>query len=867
MAQKFAIPAFFGNPNDPTNPNRIFYGQLTGLPPASLIVLDLGFQDGPLPSPTDPNLVVPFNTVAQALQTNGYVVLAYVDTDMGTGATCPGAMRPPADCYLATKPLPNPSRTVAAITPYIDFLYGAIPSLDGIFFDQGPAPYCFTGGPAINSAIIQCIKDLYSSLYQYVRSKPVRPGRPAVGGSTSAAVLLNAAGYQEDPGGSWIIAGSSQACDVAILWESESCKYVVTQPYSPGNPTNVWPTPSPMWWQTLSPDRISHTIFACANADDMQRVIGLSAGRGAGYAYAVDSDISRYDHLPPYWTAEVAALAAPAAAVGVPRANAAHQLYVRDWTESPTIYDTGNPTLTRDFWTVSDVWNRQSNNSGSANPPDGPNPFDFPPNNQPPSEDPRVATLAPPITNYAFARTKRQYPCVPDTAEPNVIAHFLWADFGTGSNFMDVGPTSSYSYGFAAGQMSQIVPPSGLPWTLPATASSHICLAVEVSSTNDPKSNELLGMPAGSATSDPIVRNDRKIAQRNLTVVRVVGPHSPFPIPIHGIVHNGDLGTRNIVLQANAPQALVAALPRSASISVTVSGGAKTTAAEPCELGVQTVLEAMQPGENRWVELTAKISQVNASRPMPITFTELADGRVINGFTIIFQPATIEMVIHDVLRLQGNVLRRLHAADDNEGAEPLAIAGQHALRQTPLTTRAYGEFMRTHLGTLQSVLLGYLARHPKDPFDVELWIGRLRKATESEEFETILGTHIQLVQKLDATLTMHQKDAGDQSDILQMVRWQHGLYAKGDLAKVQDSTQVTGESQRFIEDFRSRRIGVAAYPGLLRRLHDVFSRTADMVGLSQTDLIADLKAIKAGVGSPAHLERAHRNFLLKVQRL
>src|SRR5947208_15410228 len=109
MPQKFAIPAFFGNPgvsdsvSTPPNPkytNLVNPPTPTPPPPSgSIIVLGLDFQDGPFPNPTDANLVAPFNTVAQSYQTMGYIVLAYADTLWGTGANLancpPGALPPP----------------------------------------------------------------------------------------------------------------------------------------------------------------------------------------------------------------------------------------------------------------------------------------------------------------------------------------------------------------------------------------------------------------------------------------------------------------------------------------------------------------------------------------------------------------------------------------------------------------------------------------------------------------------------------------------------------------------------------------------------------------------------------------------------
>ena len=424
MPQRFAIPAFFGHPTDPTNPKKVYYSQLLMSQPSGwIIVVSLDLQDtSSRPDPTNPATNAPWRTLVQNFQTPGpglqtNIVLGYVDTASGSGVdvtTCaPGSALPRS---------PNPNRTLSRITDYIDYWYQLVPDLDGIFFDQGPElDQLITPSGTTPTAIPPCIKGLYSQLYQHVIAKPARPGRPAVAGNMGGAVLLNVSQYEEDPSGDWIMAGPDRACDVAILWETEACKYFVTQSSAFG--TNVWPDPPPSWWvnPSYTPDRIAHTIFACHNTSDMQQVVALSNHRGpggapvAGYVFVIDSNASTYDHLPPYWNDELAAVAAPpsvASTLPVNRSVATSQFYVRDWTDSSTMYDTGQePSTNPVFWVSGDVWNRLSNAPGAFNA-----------NDQPQSEDPQVDLLGN-NTNYAFARIHRLF-CAADTVQ-TVTASFL----------------------------------------------------------------------------------------------------------------------------------------------------------------------------------------------------------------------------------------------------------------------------------------------------------------------------------------------------------------------------------------------------------------------------------------------------------
>ncbi len=192
--------------------------------------------------------------------------------------------------------------------------------------------------------------------------------------------------------------------------------------------------------------------------------------------------------------------------------------YVRDWTSSPTNRDTGlEPSTNPVFYINSDVWNRRSNAPGGFNA-----------NDQPQSQDPQMISLG---DNFAFAHVARN---ASGTAEV-VTAHFLVSEFGTGSNYQHAGPAADPTISFAATDLEQTMT-SGFQWQLPVTTSSHTCLAVEISTPNDPSmAPSLLGRAPGWPTTDLMVINDNNKAQRNMGVYSTGGSGQ---VSFYAVIHN-----------------------------------------------------------------------------------------------------------------------------------------------------------------------------------------------------------------------------------------------------------------------------------------------------------------------------------------
>src|SRR6185503_1618142 len=150
----------------------------------------------------------------------------------------------------------------------------------------------------------------------------------------------------------------------------------------------------------------------------------------------------------------------------------------------------------------------------------------------------------------------------------DVSAHFLVSKFGTGSNYVDsssgdpdvtfVDPDPVVTFN-AADVGPTITTP--VKWHLEPVATTHLCLAVEITGPSDPfVAPSLLGNAPGWPTTDLRVINDNNKAQRNMglstTPARGVGASDCYC----AIVHNAATFVRDFELRYDAPRAVAAAL-------------------------------------------------------------------------------------------------------------------------------------------------------------------------------------------------------------------------------------------------------------------------------------------------------------------
>lgn len=517
---------------------------------------------------------------------------------------------------------------------------------------------------------------------------------------------------------------------------------------------------------------------------------------------------------------------------------ASSDFYVRDWTTNATTHDNGEePSTGPDWWTTGDVWNRLTNTPGTFNA-----------NDQPDQQNAKIGT------NFAFARISRKQAASLGTPDIQVTPTFLYADYGNGLNYENLGSAAAIT--FHATDVTPVVS-SGLSWTLPATHSTHVCLAVEISSPGDPFSPDLTNRAPG--VSDPLIPTDNNKAQKNmdLTLGEQGGDLSTY-----AIIHNPDLFVQDVTLQYTADPSVVERLQ---GARVEIIGGES----KPFRSGETINLAKMQPGENRWIGLTFAL-QGQGGGPLPIVFSHIAGKEVVNGFTFSLVPSIDSSVIRQNLQSHSDTfLRLVRAFHIRQGGEE-SKAAEHLLQQAQITPQQYATFLKQHSAPISASVSELLkSGEEQDLFGIRQAVKVLDTAVGSGQTGAIESAHATLLNRLDAFQTMLQKAEGDPADILQMVRWQLELYSsRAPLVKLDCSRQVVKDSQKLINDWPNLTNKGESYTQLEHELaHGCFRKTAEALEKHHEELekLADrVEDITEHHHPLAAVERAHRDYLLQL---
>lgn len=530
---------------------------------------------------------------------------------------------------------------------------------------------------------------------------------------------------------------------------------------------------------------------------------------------------------------------------------ATNDFYVRDWTTSSSVHDKGEePSTGPDWWTTGDVWNRLDNSTNGG----------FNANDQPNHQNAQDATSG---HNYAFVRVSRNSAPMsgPSTA---VTARFLYADYGLGVAYQNVAATTAASTAtltFSNSDTVQVLAgSSGIQWDLPAMRSTHICMAVEINAPGDPYSPELAGRAPGWPTTDWTLPADNNKAQRNMDLPPMA--MGSGMASFHAIIHNAALITRNMVIQYSVPPKQ---LPRLQGAQIEVVGGE----ALPLRESGTLVLANMQPGENRWIEISYSAPNAKPGQSVPVSLRELDGDTVLNGLTVAPQPSTLDQIIRANLKSHRAVFTRLDAAFHVAKAEDEARAAGKLLQSSSITAQQYLDFLKQHTGTMAATTAELIkSQKSADAFSASNALKVLESSVASGQVELAANAHLTLLNKLDAFQTMLQKAQGDPSDILQMVMWQRRLYSTApQLMRLKSAKHVVEESDEFIRDYGKPKSQGDTYTELMRELMGSFHQTAEALEKQTERLEKDADQIQHHLGSPEGLEKAHREFLLELQEV
>jgi len=526
--------------------------------------------------------------------------------------------------------------------------------------------------------------------------------------------------------------------------------------------------------------------------------------------------------------------------------------YVRDWTDSPTSGDDGaEPSTHADFYARPDVWNRRGPTDGSPFPSDRPA-------NEPAGNG--AGNLG---DNWAFSRIRRNGTGTADT----VAVHYAVSPFGTGSNYADgvtvtspgltfIGPDPSVS--FLAGEAGPKTA-AAREWHLDAIASTHLCLAVEISTASDPYlAPGIVGHTPGWGTgTDLEILNDNNKAQRNMGLTSTPSHGGPASGSITNIalIHNAATWTRDLQIRYDVPREVLERF--GGAVTISEIGGERTH----FKPGAILTLKHMRPGENRWIAVTLPAAAIREGEVLPVYFSELKEGRVVNGFGIGLVGTSPDVAIQDALRNFLSTFQRAAVLYRSRAAGEVAERATKWLRE-PLPERFLVQELRGEVELIDRALeeldevSGGVGR-----FGSREQLDRLRKAVSAQDATAAAFALTSLANLVDARITSIELGKGNVSDVLQTLRWGRDLFSRAPLDALECAAGLVRQSDKFERTVDARKATLADYPELVAEQRSCLARGAETLHL---DLGRELDALGQDRTDLRALQKAHYDVLLRL---
>jgi hypothetical protein len=474
-------------------------------------------------------------------------------------------------------------------------------------------------------------------------------------------------------------------------------------------------------------------------------------------------------------------------------------VYVRDWTDSAAVADDGaEPSLRPAFYVTPDVWNRRGTDAG---------PFV---NDQPSNENAGngVDIVG---NNWAFARIRRKAPAPAGAPDLAVTAHFLVSPLGTGSNYADASsmdpdltfPDPDPVVTFAAADVGPTTT-TPFPWHLNPVASTHLCLAVEISTPSDPfVGASLRGRAPGWPSTDLEIVDDNNKAQRNMGLSTTPARESAGESVLWAIVHNAATFRRDVELQIRWP------IPRSAGgrpSAVLISPGLEPM---PIREAGRVVLARMQPLENRWVGIRMRGLTGRPGLVAAVEFDELVGDAAVNGFALgVRLGSDRDVEAHARERLRSVLTRLVH--------------GWKADLQDALAQTEKRLVFPYAVEVAKAVTAALPPARAKSQFGIEeryAAFRRVAKQASSARYVELTS----LLECIDAHLTSLQLARGNRADILQTVRWMLAAAEYGSKDSADARARIATACERFVERWEAGRAHGHDAVDLLRAASDPIS--------------------------------------------
>jgi hypothetical protein len=312
-------------------------------------------------------------------------------------------------------------------------------------------------------------------------------------------------------------------------------------------------------------------------------------------------------------------------------------------------------------------------------------------------------------------------------------------------------------------------------------------------------------------------------------------------------VHNGATFRRDLELG----YVLDAVLQKRVD-AVSLDGlGLRRTRAKP---EGRLLLEAMEPGENRWVGLSFVPPTGSPGQIARVDFFELVGEAVVNGFSLGTRLGSSKEALAHTFERHRSVFTRLLELGHAE-AEPEIKAAQAALRKPPTPATWIGGLRERFDGISALLAAAGVDKRRTDA---------LKRLLDGKPADALVA-HGCVLERADIAITMAALAAGNRADILQTARWQAELFEDGGQFVRDSAAKIAKPTRTFVTAYGERKAGEEDYIALLRDQLPIVERLKQRGDPATFDkLVGELRQ-ELEKADHNTVQGAHRALLLHLQ--
>jgi hypothetical protein len=173
--------------------------------------------------------------------------------------------------------------------------------------------------------------------------------------------------------------------------------------------------------------------------------------------------------------------------------------------------------------------------------------------------------------------------------------------------------------------------------------------------------------------------------------------------------------------------------------------------------GTEVTVQAMKPGESRWVALEMSSFKAKAGVALPVDFEEVVDGKVVNGFRIQMVGADANLAVRELAHLNQAVFHRLASGYGIKQVGSLIRDSASFARRKTLTPDAYLRFMAKGESAIAASVERWLAIAGSDRgLGIAATMKALHRALAQRSGAKAFAAHVTLLNALDVAITLHK---------------------------------------------------------------------------------------------------------------